>query len=213
MRKICIPDRKNLYVTPGYGDCSGYYYRPVINYFYLKRIQMMIDLVDGKNGSVLDAGCGCGVLFYELQKVFSKLYGMDLRKDITAVKRCLEKDDIGANLINGNIYNIPYRDFSFDCVVSMSVLEHIKYLEGPIEEIRRVLKDGGSFVCGFPVRNFLMHSFFKIMGFDDLKDHPSSHRDILEMLERNFYIEKMVTFPSFLKIDYSFYIVCRCIRK
>jgi len=210
MKNICIPDRKNLHITPGYGDCSGYYYIPVISYFYLKRIWMMINMLDGKNNNVLDAGCGCGILFYELKKTFSKLYGIDLRKDIAMVKKCLEKDNIRASIMNGNICNIPYKDSSFDCVVSMSVLEHIKCLEGPIKEVKRVLKDDGSFVCGFPVRNFLMHSFFKIIGFDDLKSHPSSHGDILEVLGKNFRIEKITIFPSFFKVDASFYIVCRC---
>ena len=212
MKKICIPNKKNLHITPSYGDCSGYYYTPAISYFYLKRLRMMIDMVRNKGVSVLDAGCGCGIFFYELQKMFSKLYGMDLRKDIAAVKKCLKKDNIESNIVNGDIYKIPYKDSSFDCVVSMSVLEHIKDLEEPVREIKRVLKENGSFICGFPVRNLLMHSFFKVIRFDDLEDHPSSHRDILEMLKRNFYIEKTVTFPSFLKIDYSFYIVCRCIK-
>ena len=166
----------------------------------------------GKGDSVLDAGCGCGILFYELQKIFSKLYGMDLRKDISVVKRCMEKDNISANLINGDIYNIPYRESSFDCVVSMSVLEHIKYLEGPINEIRRVLKDSGKFVCGFPVRNFLMHSFFKIVRFDDLKDHPSSHNSIMSTLKKSFYIDKIAIFPNFSKMDCCFYITCRCVK-
>ena len=92
----------------------------------------------------------------------------------------------------------------------MSVLEHISDLDRPIKEIARVLKENGHAIIGFPVKNFIMHQFFKIIKFDDEKDHPSHHRDIYNALKRNFNVEKIVIFPSFLKIDHALYVVCSC---
>lgn len=204
---------KNLYTTRENCDCSIYYQTPVIKYFYLKRARMIIDLIKEYGKNVLDAGCGCGILFYELRKRFSNLNGIDLRGDIKDIKEALEKDRIRANLINGDLSNLPYKNDTFDCVVSMSVLEHISDLNQPIKEIGRVLKKNGVAVFGFPVKNIFLHLFFKIIKFDDEKGHPSDHKDIYNALNKNFNIEKMVNFPSFLKMDHSLYIVCRCKRK
>jgi len=204
---------KNIYVTNKYGDCAKYYNMPVLKYFYSKRARMIIDLVKMSGRNVLDAGCGSGILFYELCKTFSNLNGIDLRDDINNIKKSLEAGGLKVNLIRGSLFDLPYKSDTFDCVVSMSVLEHISDLDQPVKELARVLKKGSSAVIGFPAKNFLMHRFFKIIKFDDEKDHPSGHRDICGALEKKFIIEKAVTFPFFLKKDYSFYVVCRCRKK
>ena len=205
-----FPDKKNLHVTNNYGDCSGYYYIPILSYFYIKRISMVLSVIKKQSGKVLDIGCGSGVLFYWLRKKFAHLYGLDLRQDLPKSKKMLEDQGIKVNLINGDMFRLPYKKASFDCIVSMSVLEHIADLQQPLEEIKRVLKEGGEFACGFPVKNFLMHQFFRLIGFDDKKDHPSDHRKIYELLKINFKIEKVIKFPYFLKSDHCFYIACRC---
>ncbi len=151
MKKISIPNRKNIHITGQYGDCSSFYYIPIIKYFYLKRLKMIVDLMKNGKGRVLDIGCGCGILFYELKKIFSELNGMDLRKDTNKTKELLVAGGVKADLVNGDLFHMPYKDESFDCVIAMSVLEHIADMKKPVREIRRVLKKGGSFLCGIPV--------------------------------------------------------------
>jgi len=208
--KLDIPGKEDLYITKEYGDCSGYYYIPIIGRFYLKRVKMICELMAKKGKRVLDIGYGSGILFYELKNRFCHLNGMDLRSDTSLVKNKLEKFEIKASLINGNLFHLPYKDASFDCIVAMSVLEHISDLEQPIREIRRVLKDDGELICGFPTKNIMMHQFFKLSGFNDEKDHPASHGYICKILGENFNIEKTVKFPSFLPMDHCLYVACRC---
>lgn len=210
--KIDIPNKKRLLITEEYGDCSRYYYVPVVKNFYLERIKMVCKLMDRKGGRVLDLGCGSGVLFYELNKKFSHLNGMDLRSDANLVKKTLKAEGIEANLTNGNLFRLPYKDNSFDCITAMSVLEHIADLEQPLKEIKRVLKKDGYFICGFPTKNILLHLFFKLIKFDDEKDHPSSHQRIYKMIKEEFTLEKTIKFPSFLQMDCCLYVACRCKR-
>ena len=210
MATIRLPDRKNLHTTKQYGDCSGYYYVPGLRVFYLKRIEMIMRLIESRGGSVLDIGCGSGILFYQLRKIFSELNGMDLRKDINKTKELLAAGGVKADLVNGDLFHMPYKDESFDCVIAMSVLEHIADMEKPVREVRRVLRKGGSFLCGIPVKNFCMRMFFKLVKFNDEKDHPSGHRYIYDSLRSNFTIERVIRFPFFLKMDHCLYIACRC---
>lgn len=210
MSKIHIPQKRKLYITEQDEDCGKCYYMPIIGNFYLKRIKMVCALIKQKGQRVLDLGYGCGILFYELRDRFSELNGMELRSDGNLIKKTLAAAGIKASLTNGNLFHLPYKEASFDCVVAMSVLEHISDLGQPLREIKRVLKKGGSFICGFPTKNFYMHQFFKLMRFDDEKGHPSSHNYIYQMLKRNFSIDKTIKFPSFLKMDYCLYITCRC---
>jgi ubiquinone/menaquinone biosynthesis C-methylase UbiE len=211
--KINIPDRKNLYITQDDADCAKYYYMPVIGDFYIKRIKMICQLIKQRGDSVLDIGHGSGILFYELKDRFNNLNGMDLRSDANLVRRALGQEGIEVKLINGNLFNLPYKDASFECIIAMSVLEHISELKQPLAEIRRVLKKDGDFICGFPAKNIFMHHAFKLLGFDDDKNHPSSHRYIEGMLKKYFWVGKTMKFPFFLPANFCFYIACRCKKK
>lgn len=102
-----------------------------------------------KDGKILDLGCGNGRnLRYIAQKGF-KTYGIDISKEaLTQLKETLEKEKLKAEIQQGSFYNLPYADKTFDCVVSMSVLQHNDW-EGAkrsFAEISRVLKDGGLFL-------------------------------------------------------------------
>lgn len=211
--KIYIPDKKSIHFAHRYGDCAPYYYTPLVGYFYRKRIKMLCGLMQQKGDQVLDIGYGSGILFYELKKRFIHLNGMDLHSDGNLVKEILKAESIKTNLTNGNLFHLPYRDASFDCVIAMSVLEHISDLKYPLDEIKRILKNDGEFICGFPTKNILLRLFFKLIGFDDKRDHPSSHSYIYRMLKEKFSVEKTLKFPAFFKDDYCLYIACRCRKK
>lgn len=210
MMTAYIPDKKKIHITQNYGDCARFYYIPLIKYFFIKRIKMISHLIKNKEEKVLDIGCGSGILFYELKNKFNILNGLDMREDIVTTAKMLQEDNQKVNLVRGNLFYLPYCDSSFDYVVAMSILEHITYLDQPIKEISRVLKNSGYFICGFPVKNILMHQIFKISGFDDTKDHPSSHRYIYETLKKYFKVEETIKYPFFLAADFCAYMACRC---
>ncbi len=51
----------------------------------------------------------------------------------------------------GDAENLPFKDESFDAVVSFDVFEHLSSVEAAIKEVSRVLRVGGNLVCHMPV--------------------------------------------------------------
>jgi len=101
---------------------------------YLKKID--------KKAKILDVGCGYGVL---LEKFIETGSGID--NNIEHVKICRSK---GLNVVYGEAERIPYKNDQFDCVILMQALEHSFYPNKVFEEIFRVLKKGGLFICTTP---------------------------------------------------------------
>ena len=96
---------------------------------------------------VLDLGCGSGRHLVYLAKKGFDTYGIDSSPTgIRLAKKWLKEEHLKAHLKTQDIYQrLPYRNESFDAIVSTQVLHHnypsnIKKL---IKEIERVLEDDG----------------------------------------------------------------------
>lgn len=93
--------------------------------------------------TVLDAGCGEGVLTWYLAERGAKVTGMDISKpNIEAAKRFLEKKGVDdrVTLVLGDAEKLPFPDASFDWVISSHVLEHLPDFDKGLSEIHRVTK-------------------------------------------------------------------------
>ena len=56
----------------------------------------------------------------------------------------------GIELVRGSAFALPFKDATFDCVISSQVIEHIPYDETLFSEIVRVLQPGGGLIIGTP---------------------------------------------------------------
>ena len=75
----------------------------------------------GKNCLILEAGCGVGYGTNFLSKDF-KAVGLDLSKD--AIREARKYKHI--HWVVGDAISLPFKDESFDAVISLQVIEHIK---------------------------------------------------------------------------------------
>lgn len=50
----------------------------------------------------------------------------------------------------GDVMNLPFKDGSFDCVICLETMEHIKDPFRAMSEIYRILKPGGKFIGSAP---------------------------------------------------------------
>ncbi|MCK5506346.1 MAG: class I SAM-dependent methyltransferase [Thermodesulfovibrionia bacterium] len=105
---------------------------------------------------ILDAGCGDALPLYIMASQDNlkniNFYGIDASElDITFaenLKTLLDFDNFTFNV--GNIEKLPFEDSFFDIVICSEVVEHMEYPETCLMEIKRVLKDDGTFIISTP---------------------------------------------------------------
>lgn len=119
-----------------------------------------------RDASVLDVGCGAGVLAL-LKRKDVKLFGVDLSAECAAAARRNGYDETHA----GDLTRLPFQDASFDYVVSLDVLGHVEFDEkdAVLAEIRRVLKPDGVTLHGIETMNRELQKEYHEMSPDELR--------------------------------------------
>src|SRR5712692_6920704 len=90
---------------------------------------------------VLDVGCGSS----RILGAIPGMIGLDIQLHKLRYSR-----RYGNQLVHGSIFELPFADASFDCVICSEVVEHIHAQEKPFDELTRVLKTGGRLILGTP---------------------------------------------------------------
>ena len=93
---------------------------------------------------VLDAGCGSGAMLPWLCAIAAPTPVTALDVAPPALERC-RRLGLDVLLTLGSVVSLPYRDASFDLVVSMDILQHLPAdgAAAAITAMRRVLRPGG----------------------------------------------------------------------
>jgi len=113
-------------------------------YWQRERVRLILDMLKGARGSILDIGCGSS-------RIFQAMSGgaLDVGLDIQLKKlRYLRKQ--GKPLVTGDIKALPFRDAAFETVVCSQVIEHIPIDARIFSELARVTREGGLLVLGTP---------------------------------------------------------------
>jgi SAM-dependent methyltransferase len=100
--------------------------------------------------SILDVGCGTAGFMLACHKRGARPVGVDLPHIIQVARDGLVRV-IGDTLplVSADGRRLPFRDGSFDIVVSIGVLEHVPRPAALVEEMARVLRRGGIFMLYF----------------------------------------------------------------
>ncbi len=97
---------------------------------------------------ILEVGCGTGANMWYIAREGFKAFGIDGSQVAVQIAReRLQKDRLKAELIVGDIINLPYADNQFDAVVDNECIyaNNTDNSKKIIAEIYRVLKPGGLF--------------------------------------------------------------------
>lgn len=104
-------------------------------------------------GTVLDIGCGHGVLLERILRGGrpAGAYGSDLSQVMCS--RTLARVP-RARIVQADAEDLPFAEDSFDQVFMVEVLEHLPKAGKAIQEVRRVLKAKGRFLVAVPNRDW-----------------------------------------------------------
>ncbi len=131
---------RNSLASADYDERAFYSLIPPQRYWQRRRHRITVLWARGA-ARVLDAGCGSSLIVQSLNNVI----GMDYDY---AKLRFLRRYEFP--LVNGSAFALPFKDESFDCVISSQVIEHIPFNESIFSEMCRVLRTGGRLILGTP---------------------------------------------------------------
>jgi len=131
---------RNSIASADYDERAFYSRIPLQRYWQRRRHQIITSFARG-GGRTLDAGCGSSVILQSLNNAV----GLDVQQNKLRYMR-----RYAVPLVRASVTALPFRDASFDCVVSSQVIEHMPADPAIFTELRRVLRPGGLLILGTP---------------------------------------------------------------
>lgn len=122
-------------------------------------------LPDKKFYLALDAGCGTGVCSLALSSKADRVVSCDLSieslKTALYLRNKLDKRNI--NFANASLLNAPFKDNTFDLILSWGVIHHTANPRQVFSELSRVLKRDGFLIAALYLRTNLtfLHEFLR----------------------------------------------------
>jgi len=100
-----------------------------------------------KNLNVLEIGCGDGAMLQLLATRGAKAQGIDASS--SGIARC-RQNGLAAQCLDVSTDGIPFPAESFELVISLETFEHLMNPFYALQEVRRVLRPAGRFICSVP---------------------------------------------------------------
>jgi ubiquinone/menaquinone biosynthesis C-methylase UbiE len=213
-----LPKRDNIQPTE-IADPLKFYYLPFTRIFFIKRLALVNAMIkENTYDTLLDIGCGSGIFLKELKNRCNNLYAIDVHRKMHLVQDMIKKEGINVNLTEASVIDLPYDSETFDCVISVSVLEHIRELDKALHEICRVAKRNAIIVLAFPVENritdIILRFAYTLLPNVKLEDeHVSKHSDIIHAANKIFKSSEISSYPSYIPLDYSSYCVYKTTKQ
>jgi len=123
--------------------------------------------------------------------------GVDSHNELSLINRKMRKAGHELDLLRCDLRHPPFRERIFNCVIGVSVIEHLDQsdLASAFQEMRKLLVPSGVLVLGYPIENMIVRLFFWILRFDSTKEHPSKASDIREATRSCFHDIKRLRLP------------------
>jgi len=152
------------------------------NAYYEETLKKIEELEIKEGSSILDVGAGYGVMAMALSKMGFRVSVIDIKNHLEeyGAAHFFKKYGVKMHLTDVSKERFPFPDNSFDCIISLVVIEHLdKSPKKYLKEISRVLKKGGYFILITPNFASLYNRIINILRFS----HPIN-------LEYFFHAEK-----------------------
>jgi 2-polyprenyl-6-hydroxyphenyl methylase / 3-demethylubiquinone-9 3-methyltransferase len=158
---------------------------------YIKRSISRIYKTGPENLTVLEVGCGGGLLSEEIARLGFITTGVDPSEvSLRTASEHSRVSNLSITYVAGSGENLQFESGSFDAVVCCDVLEHVNDLPKVISEVSRVLKTGGIFIYDTFNRTF----FSRIIAIKIMQEWKWS-----AVLPGNLHVWEMFIKPGEIK--------------
>ena len=195
--------QRNDYTKARYGKLSMRYYADQRTF----KINKLIKNNNNNNNnkvSILDVGCGTGVLLKQLFKLNNKYFlsGLDF-SEYMLNNSVLNKYELKSiKLVQGSAFQMPFKDNSFDIVVCTRFIHQYtdELKKELITEMRRIINDDGIIIIEFYSYSIGLIKYIekKFLNPTTQKENNSQlHEDFFKHYIKKKQIEKLINSNNF----------------
>jgi 2-polyprenyl-3-methyl-5-hydroxy-6-metoxy-1,4-benzoquinol methylase len=138
-----------------YDSISDIWAKKINNSETNKRIKVIFNELlskkDINNKKFLEVGCGLGYFSNKAYKLGANVTGIDIGPKLVSINKKLTPR---GKFFVSSASKLPFKDQTFDVVLSTEVIEHVENQKTALREMSRVLKSGGILVITTPNRVF-----------------------------------------------------------
>ena len=184
---------RNSLESADYDARAFYSLIPMQRYWQRARHHIITSWARG-GGLTLDVGCGSSMIVQSLTNAIALDYNF-------AKTRFLHRLKIPA--VRASAFALPFKDETFDCLVSSQVIEHIPRAQVLFDEMWRVLRPGGMLIIGTPdYATWQWRTIEPLYGMLmpwAYKDEHITHytrQDLADLLERMGFVHETTSYVA-----------------
>ncbi len=186
------PGRLDEIGFPAYSHAN-----PLINWLFWKRLHTVMDHVEGgaPYQHAMDFGCGSGVMLPFLARTCREVVAADI--DLVPLEHMKKHVPLAANVsvrdaALDSLAALPAA--SFDLIIALDVLEHVKDLPATLNALLHLLKPGRQLVISGPTENALYQLGRRLAGPEYSGDyHERGITDVRRDLARQVVVKPIAT--------------------
>ena len=138
-----------------------------------------------KGKKFLEVGCGLGYFSNKASKIGANVTGIDIGPNLVEINK--KKTPKGVFKV-ASASDLPFKDETFDVVLSTEVIEHVNNQKSALKEMCRVLKKNGILVITTPNRFF--KPLFDFLSWIRIRPYHGNENwiyswDMVKMMSRN----------------------------
>ncbi len=167
---------------------------------YFLGVKNIFQIIEAEDKRVLDTGCGFGLIALSMALLgVSQIVGIDEDRDkIRVFSNLISRLDPTLKNIRaevGDVLNLQHKNDSFDIVIAIGVLSHLRDLNSFFVEVRRVLKKKGRLYIAMSNNSLniggriFRRKFWKSVEFGhvDTTIQPSSYFEMRKAIIKQHY--------------------------